>query len=771
MPDILSLPPDFDRVALHGRWVLLSGTPAAGTVTLAPSVARLVSPAHSTVIMGTPVVIPLDAEGAMSAGVPATDDPDITGGPWAYTVTVTITGASSYSFSLAAPVGSGPIDLSALTPPLVPPPVPDDPIVWSVNGRTGHVSLSAADVGALAVDQLGAPGGVAQLDDAGVVPAAQLPAVIGEPGPPGDPGPAGPEGPQGPPGIDGADGAPGVDGDQGPPGAPGETGPQGPAGAAGDPGPAGPEGPPGPPGADGTATGTHDVTAYGATGDGVTDDTAAIQAALSAVRDAGGGTVWVPGGVYAIASGPLRIYRRTRLTLAPDAVIRRAAPGTMLLNGDAGQQFGGYTGHGDLIIEGGTWDAHGVQVPTANMVLSIGHARNVTIRDCTILDVPSYHAIEVNAVETCRITGVVCAGFVDAVGDRGFSEAIQLDGAFRQSVFGGFGPYDATICRDVLISGCTVTTSGTPGSGPWGRGIGSHSASPDRQHHDVRVIGNHIELTREYAVGAYIWRDAVISGNTVRGCGAGIWVRALDSSKTADRTRPDGSTIPGSQPLSGLVITNNILNSIGTIAGAPGTSVGAIIVEGEPTGVVTEVVIGDNVVDGTGSVGLRISNVENYSIARNVLNAVGNTAISQLSTRSGLIADNAISGPTGSGISVDSRQLAAGVIADVVVHRNVIRNPGNNGVHILGGNDVEISDNRITGFTGAAFGVQVSSNASYVTAHGNRIRGTGAAGLNITATTANVKVYGNDARGSTVVVPAGITGRDITADNTPAVAG
>jgi len=43
------------------------------------------------------------------------------------------------------------------------------------------------------------------------------------------------------------------------------------------------------------------VEDYGAVHDGVTDDTAAIQAAINACHDAGGGTVWFPGGTYLIA--------------------------------------------------------------------------------------------------------------------------------------------------------------------------------------------------------------------------------------------------------------------------------------------------------------------------------------------------------------------------------------------------------------------------------------------------------------------------------------
>ncbi|NJP75693.1 plasmin and fibronectin-binding protein A, partial [Streptomyces sp. C1-2] len=86
-----------------------------------------------------------------------------------------------------------------------------------------------------------------------------------------------------------------------------------------------------------------------------TADGAGIQAALTEAKDAGGGWVLVPPGTYDVTDLPLRIYRNTRLTLAAGATIRRAGNGTMLLNGDSGQTLGGYTGHGNIIIEGGTW--------------------------------------------------------------------------------------------------------------------------------------------------------------------------------------------------------------------------------------------------------------------------------------------------------------------------------------------------------------------------------------------------------------------------------
>ena len=62
---------------------------------------------------------------------------------------------------------------------------------------------------------------------------------------------------------------------------------------------------------------TFNVLDFGAKGDGVTKDTAAIQGALDKCAAAGGGTVQIPDGVF--LSGSLTLGANTTLQLAPRA--------------------------------------------------------------------------------------------------------------------------------------------------------------------------------------------------------------------------------------------------------------------------------------------------------------------------------------------------------------------------------------------------------------------------------------------------------------------
>ncbi|WP_431784316.1 right-handed parallel beta-helix repeat-containing protein [Streptomyces chumphonensis] len=481
---------------------------------------------------------------------------------------------------------------------------------------------------------------------------------------------------------------------------------------------------------------------YGAAGDGVTDDAPAVQDALSAAFGAGGGQVLVPPGEYLLATLPLRIYRNVRLTLMPGARMLRGADGAMLLNGDSEQDLGGYSGHGNILVEGGEWDARGDVFSTSSMCISFGHAENVIIRDTTIRDVCGYHAIELNSTKGGRIENCRFLGFLDP-GGRDFSEAVQLDGAFRASVFGAFGPYDHTVCDDIVMRGCHVGASGTPGTVAWPAGVGSHSTTHGHPHTRIAVVENAFDGLAQHAVKAYCWDDLVVARNRIADCGAGIWLRTLDSSKTADRTDENGVDTGLSAPNTGGIIAGNV------IRGCTGYD-DAIAVEGETSGIWTGVNVSGNVIDGTAGAthGVRMLYADHSVVTGNVLTAIGGTAVSTANCMFVSITANRAHNCGASFITCDAG-------SDMVIADNHLALCQSHGLWMFGGARIKATDNYVRGAgraDGSGNGVRVTSGLDRLTLTGTTYRAWGSGteastAIFISGTVTNVRRFGNDVLG------------------------
>jgi polygalacturonase len=91
------------------------------------------------------------------------------------------------------------------------------------------------------------------------------------------------------------------------------------------------------------SSGVFNIKDYGATGDGHTLETKAINKAIAACADAGGGTVLVPSGTF--VTGTFRLFSNMDLLLSPGAVIM-ASPNTndYLMQGDYGMNGSGAGG-------------------------------------------------------------------------------------------------------------------------------------------------------------------------------------------------------------------------------------------------------------------------------------------------------------------------------------------------------------------------------------------------------------------------------------------
>ncbi len=224
-------------------------------------------------------------------------------------------------------------------------------------------------------------------------------------------------------------------------------------------------------------------------GDGIHDDTKALQACIDQLKD--GGTVYFPDGTYLI-SGALIFYSYQNLKFSDNAIILRSdksEPFTRyLLASYSESEWGEYTGTHDVVISGGIFDGNEKLDERITLVNTV-HCSNITIENCRFRHCAYWHCIEINGTENAVVQNCVFDGpTYTEVDDRLYNEQIQLD----MSRHGSYGPVyncdgtlvdfksDDTVCRNIIIRNNIFKCDGFPG-------IGHHS---DIDHHNILIENN-----------------------------------------------------------------------------------------------------------------------------------------------------------------------------------------------------------------------------------------------------------------------------------------
>jgi hypothetical protein len=245
-----------------------------------------------------------------------------------------------------------------------------------------------------------------------------------------------------------------------------------------------------------------------------------LKEALDLCKANNGGKVFVSKGDY-ILDRTVRIYKNTTLTLDKGTTITRASNwtgGAILYNGDAGASYAEYSGHGNIVIEGGTWVSNATGVNYAANIFSLGRAKNILIKNVTFKDVVDSHSLDCVGLDNLHVEGCNFLG-ASYSPERNYVEAIQL-AEHTQAGFANFGPYDGSPCKNIRVKDCYFGASERFGA--WPSGVGNHLSVHNRYNENILVEACVFEGLAYSGVRFLKYRNSRVRGCTFRNCLVGV---------------------------------------------------------------------------------------------------------------------------------------------------------------------------------------------------------------------------------------------------------
>lgn len=294
------------------------------------------------------------------------------------------------------------------------------------------------------------------------------------------------------------------------------------------------------------------VMDFGAAGDGVTGDQAAIQAAIDAAAEgSGGGVVTLPAGTY-LAEDFIVLKSNITLRLDDEATIVNginfsSGPCVVFLTGPYTRGQGRQTWEGveNVTVTGGTIDMNGrlnaagtaaknLPLVSSSNAFALGYSSNIRIENMTFLNNYRGHAIQICACDGVTIINCTFEGqsLPSSMSDelKNSKELIQIEASSVNSF-----PYAANDtgepAQNITIENCYFGASNACGEPSVA--IGNHNLVATTQKCNNIVVRNNSFDNMSYAgVRFRGYEDVTIQGNTFTGGYKGIEVESCGGSMT-----------------------------------------------------------------------------------------------------------------------------------------------------------------------------------------------------------------------------------------------
>lgn len=414
-----------------------------------------------------------------------------------------------------------------------------------------------------------------------------------------------------------------------------------------------------------------------------------IQAALNAAEAAGGGHVVVGPGAWTL-SNYLRITANIRLTLTPNTVITRSASSSvqfMLINGSlygtgntTDDAITGYSGHGNIIVEGGVWDVNG-PAPVSQDVgyegMQFCHADGITVRDLEVRNVTNWHAIKFQGVtdgtiENCRFIGYTAG---TSAATRTDSEAVSIDSCWASSTLDNtaVGQADHTTCVDIRIIG-NYCDNGSGNADNFPVFAGGHNGEYNYWHHRIEISGNSVGNSTLFAIYAYNTDEVVITNNKIHDCFGGIRVFRDWSNDVQQSPNPAWDFVVGNNVLQNMtgdrgieiygggLDTNVTPNAIAYSSRS--TITGNLVDTAQKAGIhayyAPDALITGNLVyniqtnDDINGDGICIQNSTGANVTGNTIRTCTGSGVNFITSANALVSSNSISGATTAPVTVST---------------------------------------------------------------------------------------------------------------------